>query len=264
MPTDACISDEVLAVAMGGVITVTINRAAKRNALSLNVLRRLREVFSEYAREPTSRLAILTGAGDQAFASGGDVAEFMEARSPADARRISDTGRAALDAIRSFPVPVVARLNGLALGGGAELALACDLRYAAAGAGIGFIHAKLGISPSWGGGIDLMRLVGAAAGMRLLASEEVLNAQAAHEIGLVDGVATPEESLEVAFATFTERMRRQPPQVMQAIKSLARTERLRERAAADAEEMRHFVETWTHPDHWTALASVMEQRRRSK
>jgi enoyl-CoA hydratase len=239
-----------------GVLTVTVNRPEKRNPLSLGVLERLREIFSGQAYNPSLRLAIVTGAGDRAFASGGDIVELSAVRSPEDAKALSEHGRRALDAIRRFPVPVIARLNGIALGGGAELAVACDLRFAAAGASIGFIHSRLGISPPWGGGVDLMRLVGYSTGLRLLAKEEVLTADAAQRCGLIDGFATADQNFDVAFDEFLGKMKQHPPQVMRAIKALSYRERVCDRAALDESETNHFIEVWTHEDHWNALAAV--------
>jgi enoyl-CoA hydratase len=246
----------VIATKIDGVLTVTVNRAGKRNALSLAVLERLRQEFSAAAADTTLRLAILTGAGDKAFASGGDLTELASHRSAESAQALSVHGGRALDAIRGFPVAVVARLNGVALGGGAELALACDLRFAAAHATLGFIHSRLAIAPSWGGGLDLVRLVGPARALRLLATAEVLDAQAAQAIGLVDGVAAAGVDFDEALARFLDAMRRQPPQVMRALKAQCRFERLRDRAPAEAEATGHFVSVWTHPDHWAAVDAV--------
>jgi enoyl-CoA hydratase len=139
-----------------GSFGVAVNRPEKRNALSLRVLSRLGELFRSFRDDERILAAVVTGAGDRAFAAGGDIAELASVRDLASARQVSLHGKAALDEIRYFPVPVVALLNGVALGGGAELALACDVRVAAERASIGLIHARLAITPSWGGSVDLM------------------------------------------------------------------------------------------------------------
>ena len=166
-------SADIVATRKSSVLWVTLNRVQVRNALSLGVLEKLREIFGDSAGDKELRLAVVTGAGNKAFASGGDLVELAAMRSTADAEAFSKHGRHALDSIRTFPVPVVAALNGLALGGGAELAVACDLRFAAAHATIGFIHSRLNICPAWGGGHDLMRLTTYARGLRLLTSAAV-------------------------------------------------------------------------------------------
>jgi enoyl-CoA hydratase len=252
-------ADDILAHTSDGVLEVVINRPEKRNPLSLGVLKRLEEIFSSAASDITLRLATITGMGEKAFASGGDLSELMDVRSPEAARGLSEHGKAALNAVRRFSVPVVACLNGVALGGGAELAVACDLRFAASHATIGFIHSRLAIAPSWGGSIDLVRLLGYATGLRLMANGDVLDAEAALKIGLIDGIASKDQTLEQGFKDFTAVMRSQPPQVMRAIKAASKEERLMNRAACEEIETEHFVKVWTHDDHWAAVAAAAKR-----
>ena len=110
----------------GGLLYLTLNRPRQHNALSFALLERLRETLESYARDAALKCVIVTGAGDKSFCAGGDLHELDSMRSLDEAREISRIGRRALDAVRYFPVPVAAALNGDALGGGAELALACD------------------------------------------------------------------------------------------------------------------------------------------
>lgn len=246
-------SDDVRHRIEDHVLWVTVDRPAKRNPLSLGVLERLRQIFGAAAAHETLRCAILTGAGDKAFASGGDLGELAAYRTSAEAEGFSRHGKAALDAIRHFPVPVIARINGVALGGGAELALACDQRLAAANARIGLIHAHLAISPSWGGGNDLVRLLGPAKALRLLASAEVLGATQAAALGLVDATCPETEDFDGWFMAMTEPFRTRPPQVLRALKAITAA-RDTDRAMLDALETRHFGQVWKHPDHWSAIA----------
>jgi enoyl-CoA hydratase len=249
-------SDHVLVEQGDNVLRVTVNRPESRNALSLSVLGRLANIFEEQKGNEDIRFAIVTGTGDKAFASGGDLKELADVRSPTEARTLSEHGKRALGAIRRFPVPVIAAINGVALGGGAELALACDLRFAAAHAGIGMIHSRLNIAPSWGGGVDLMRLVGFAQGLKLLATAEILSAARAQTIGLIDDVAPSTIEFEAALQAFVSTLRRPPPHVMRAMKSLSAGERLRDRDALEARETEHFVHVWTHADHWAAVDAL--------
>ena len=129
-------SDSLLTEVKDDVLRLTINRPEKRNALSLSLLDELGAALHSH-RETPVKCALLTGAGDRCFAAGGDLKELDAIRSAADTRVMSERGHAALDEIRYFPVPVIGALNGLALGGGAELAMACDMRIATA-------HAELG------------------------------------------------------------------------------------------------------------------------
>jgi enoyl-CoA hydratase len=260
MQIDYLKSDCVASSVADGVLRVTIERAEKRNPLSLGVLEQVREIFTQAAARADLRLAILTGAGDKAFASGGDLAELADKLSAEAARALSLHGKAALNAVRRLPVPVVARVNGVALGGGAEFALACDMRFAAAHATIGFIHSKLGISPSWGGSADLMRLAGYGLATRLMSRAEILTANDALTLGLFDGVAAADEDFDVAFDGYIAPMLKQPPQVMRAIKAAALVERLRDLDAAHGVETDHFVINWTHADHWAAVDAMQAQR----
>jgi enoyl-CoA hydratase len=252
-------SDAVRSAVVDGVLVVTIERPEKRNPLSLGVLEALRIAFVQHANDTKVRLAVISGSGDKAFASGGDLDELAVYRTKREAAGFSVFGKAALNAVRSFPVPVIARINGVALGGGAELALACDLRFAAAHAKIGLIHGRLKIAPSWGGGHDLLRLVGPARALTLLAEAKILDGPEAQSCGLFDAVCPRETEFESWFQARIRTLANNPPQVMRAFKSAAR--RMAARSEADAAETEHFSDVWIHDDHW---AAVDEFQRRNK
>ena len=240
------------------LLRVRINRPDKRNALSRAVLSELAAAFSRHAGDTSLKAAVLTGAGAKAFAAGGDLREFAALRSEQDAAELFSDAHRALEQVRCFPVPVIAALNGLAVGGGAELALACDFRVAAAHATLGFVHGRLNISTGFGGGADLMRLLGASRGLLCALRAEVLSAADARAAGLVDEVAGEGESLEQCVMRFLEPIRRQVPQVIRSYKAMA----LAERQGLGAEqrfrtELAGFVETWTHADHWAAADRVL-------
>jgi enoyl-CoA hydratase len=255
-------SDTVRVASADGVLRVTIDRAEKRNALSRAVLEELRQVFRTHAVDEALRVAVLTAAGSQSFAAGGDLRDLAAVRTREDAVTMASQARGALDAIRHFPVPVVAALNGVALGGGAELAVACDLRIAAAHAGIGFVQGQLNISTAWGGGIDLMRLLGPARALGVLGRGEVLGAAQAHALGVIDAVAAADESFEQFVARFLAPLARQAPQVMRAFKAQALAERLgRPRAEREEIETRLFSLTWAHDDHWAAADRLLARDR---
>jgi len=241
-----------------GLLRVRINRADKRNALSRAVLSELEGAFSVHAGDTSLKAAVLTGAGDKAFAAGGDLREFATLRSEQDATELFSDAHRALEQVRRFPVPVIAALNGLAVGGGAELALACDFRVAAAHATLGFVQGRLNISTGFGGGADLMRLLGASRGLLCVLRGEVLSAADARSAGLIDEVAKESESLEQCVMRFLEPIRRQVPQVIRSYKAMALAER--QGMGADERfraELAGFVETWTHADHWAAADRVL-------
>ena len=250
--------NDILLVEQRGVrLQVTINRPERRNALSLELLDRLGEVFTRHAADTTLKCAVLTATGDRCFAAGGDLRELAAVRSEADTLAMSRRARAALAAVRCFPVPVLAALNGHALGGGAELALACDLRIATPQTEIGFLQAQLNVTTAWGGGIDLLALLGPARGLALLLEARRLAAAEALHLGLLERVCGPQESLAACTDSFLAPLLQRPVQVLRAYKTLAREARqaLHERLAAVEEG--GFTTTWTHPDHWSAAERAL-------
>lgn len=243
-----------------GVLRVVIDRAEKRNALSRAVLAEIGAAFSRHAADRDLRFAVLSGAGDKSFAAGGDLKDLQAVRGAEAAADMARAAKAALMTIRRFPVPVVAALNGAALGGGAELAMACDMRVAVRHATIGFIQGRLAISTAWGGGVDLVRLLGPARALELLCRAEVLEAPRAEALGLVNLCGEEGEDAEALVDRFTAPMVRQAPQVMRAFKALSRTAHNAARAAEDDLETEHFAGTWAHPDHDAAVERLFARR----
>lgn len=201
---------------------------------------------------------VVSGAGERSFAAGGDLRDLDQVRTPEQACELFDLGNGALQAIRSFPVPVVAALNGIALGGGAELAVACDVRIAAPHARIGFVQGLLNIPTAWGGGSDLAAILGPARGLELLCGARVLTAQEAHAIGLVQAVAADGEPFEAFVERFLAPWRKQRPQVMRAFKWQAAAAKLGlPRSETDPRDRELFAHAWCHPEHWEAAAKVL-------
>ncbi len=250
-------SPELKVESSGGVLRVTINRPDKRNALSGEVLRSLAEVFASNMSDPDLRVAILRGAGEQCFAAGGDLRELASITTLDGAAEMARDAKASLEEIRQFPLPVVAALNGDAMGGGAELAVACDFRIAAAHARIGFVQGRLNISTAWGGGIDLMRLVGTSRALGLLCRGDMLSGTEAAALGLVDAVAREGQSLDELIEDFVAPVLKQSPQVLRAFKAVAKGVRSGvPRAELNDIETRMFADTWVHEDHWAAAAKI--------
>jgi enoyl-CoA hydratase len=241
----------------GEVLHVTINRAAKRNALSRDVLAELRAAFEAESSDETIKAAVLTGAGDRCFAAGGDLKELEAVREAHAARAFSIVAKTTLQAVRDFPAPVIARLNGDALGGGAELALACDLRAFASRARLGFLQAKLAVTTGWGGGYDLMRRVGSATALRLLSQAAVIPADEAKALGLADSVA---EDADLAVEALLRPMLKQSAHVLRGFKAIARAHDRQRREETDRAETEAFVKAWVHPDHWEASAKALRKR----
>ncbi len=246
------LSDILLVERRGDRLDVTINRPERRNALSLELLDQLGEVFRGFAPDESLKCAVLTATGDRCFAAGGDLKELDAVRTEADTLSMSRRARAALDALRQFPVPVIAALNGHALGGGAELAMACDLRVAAAQAELGFLQGQLNVTTAWGGGIDLLASLGPARGLALLLEARRIPAAEALQLGLLQRVCNPHEALDNCTDSFIAPLLQRPVQVLRACKALALEHRRALHDRLTAVEERGFIASWVHADHWAA------------
>jgi enoyl-CoA hydratase len=192
--------ENLLVATEGPVATVTINRPKARNALNSKTVTELLEASTELEMDPAVRVVILTGAGDKAFVAGADIAEMAEMR-PREARHFAELGGALMTAIESSDKPWIAAVNGFALGGGCELALACDFIYAARGARLGQPEVNLAVIPGFGGTQRLMRRVGIAKAKELIFTGEPVDAEEALRIGLCDAVVDPGELLARARQT---------------------------------------------------------------
>lgn len=245
-----------------GACWITIDRAHKHNALARSVLADLAVAVREAGASAGTRVVVLTGAGDRFFAAGGDLVDLASVRDEAATLAMTDQARGALDAIRCCPVPVVACLNGDAIGGGAELALACDMRLQASHARIGFVQARLAITSAWGGGPDLCRLVGGARAMRMMSRCELVDAPQALAWGLADAVIGDGPEGRDLHA-FLEPMLACAPQVLRGIKAQTLAWRRGESyEASRAIEQRQLLETWLHDDHWSASEKLLSKGKR--
>src|SRR5436305_12045738 len=175
------------------VAVVTINRPDKRNALNIKTREEGAAAFEELRADDSVRVVVITGAGDKAFIAGADIAEFA-GRTAVTQREVM-TGRSLFTAIDSFPKPVIAMINGYCLGGGCELALACDLRIASERASFGQPEINLGIIPGGGGTQRLTHLVGEGKAMELILTGEIIDAHTAFTLGLANHVV-PADHLE--------------------------------------------------------------------
>jgi enoyl-CoA hydratase len=181
----------------GAVATITVNRPEALNAFNSTHLEALLARVQEVSADATIRAIIITGAGERAFIAGADIKE-MQTKTPLEARAFAALGQAVCAAIERAPQPTIAAVNGFALGGGCEIALACDIRLAAAGAMLGQPEVGLGIFPSWGGTQRLPRLVGAGIAKELIFTGQRVTAEEALRIGLVNAVYPADELLPQA------------------------------------------------------------------
>jgi len=180
-----------------GVGYVTINRPQRLNALNRQVIDELLGVFEDLRRDAEVRVAILTGSGDKAFVAGADINE-LAALAPVEGEETARRGQRVLDLIENLGKPVIAAINGYALGGGCELAMACTLRIAAESARLGQPEVKLGLIPGYGGTQRLPRLIGKSQAVEIILTGEPVSAQEAFRLGLVNQVVPADDLIPAA------------------------------------------------------------------
>jgi enoyl-CoA hydratase len=177
-----------------------VNRPDAMNALDVDTLTELRDRLREHEQDSETRVVVLTGSGDRAFVAGADI-KYMSGLDADEAREWGDLGHEAGRLLETMPKPTIAAINGFALGGGCELALACDFRYAASTAKLGQPEVNLGIIPGWGGTQRLPRAVGIGVAKELVLTGRMVDAEEALRIGLVSAVFEPGELLGKTLET---------------------------------------------------------------
>lgn len=181
------------------IAVVTLNRPDKLNALNSQTINDLDSVFTELKNNDDVYVVILTGSGEKAFVAGADIKELNKL-DMISAKKFSEKGQAVFNKIEKFDKPVIAAVNGFALGGGCELALACHIRIAGENAKFGQPEVNLGIIPGYGGTQRLARLVNTGRAMEYILTGDMINADTAYRIGLVNKIYPQEELLEKVFA----------------------------------------------------------------
>ena len=202
-----------------GVAVVTLDRADKLNAINTRVLSDLNRAFRQARSDERVRGIVLTGTGDRAFAAGADIEQFADLDA-LSGHRFALRGQAVFNAIEATPKPVVAAVNGFALGGGCELALACHLRVASETAQFGQPEVNLGLIPGYGGTQRLPRIVGRGIATELILTGDRITAQRAYDIGLVNSVVPAEALLGVAKELVTKIASKAPLAVAMALNAL--------------------------------------------
>ena len=248
-----------------GHLLLSIDREEAGNSLSAETAAAILAAIAPVAREvaagkSTTRSVIITGAGPKFFCAGGDIKRYRTLRTPEQITQVFDGPRRLMDALEDLPVPVIAAINGYALGGGAELMLAADVRIASDTAKIGFPQTRLGIIPGFHGVQRLARDLGHARAMQLLMSGEMLSATKAMELGLINQVVEPESLIDAALE-FARSLNSCGPLALGGIKevlhSVSRESETRSRQVAD----RVLTELWLSDDHREAEAAFEEKRK---
>ena len=228
-----------------GLAVLTIDRPHARNAIALDTMQQLEKALDAAAGAKT---LVIKGAGDRAFVSGGDLKELRALRTEEDAAAMAKRMRAICDQLAGFPAPVIAALNGHAFGGGAEVAVAADIRVAADDVKIAFNQVELEIMPAWGGAERLAELVGKSRALLLAGTGTALTAEEAERIGLVDRVL-PRASFDQGWQSIARSLARHPA---------TEIKRVINGASAD-EAISSFARLWVADAHWRAAERVMNR-----
>lgn len=191
--------ENILYEKKNSIAYVTVNRPKVLNALNMATMDELRAAFHDIKNDAGVRVVILTGSGEKAFIAGADINE-LAAHNAVSGKEYTHRGQSVLNLIENLGKPVICCINGFALGGGCEIAMACTMRLASDNAKIGQPEVKLGIIPGYGGTQRLPRLVGKGRAMQLVLTGEMINAQEAYRIGLVNEVTSPTELIPRAEA----------------------------------------------------------------
>lgn len=240
------------------VAVITINRPDKLNALNIKTREEGAALLDELRNDESVGVVVITGAGEKAFVAGADIGEFA-GRTSITQRDVM-MGRSLFTAIDTFPKPVIAMINGFCLGGGCELALACDIRIASENATFGQPEIKLGIIPGGGGTQRLTRLVGEGKAMELILTGDFINAQAALSLGLVNHVV-PLDQLQTKTMEIANRMADKSPIALQLAKEAVK---LASRSNLDEglrREVDLFALCFSTEDKDEGVAAFLEKRK---
>jgi enoyl-CoA hydratase len=237
---------------------VTVDRPEVRNALSRQVLAELRDVLADLRERDDVGLVAFTGAGDKAFVAGADI-KYMQSLGVLEARRWGELGQGCANLLETIPKPTIAAINGYALGGGCELALACDIRIASREAKLGQPEVNLGIIPGWGGSQRLPRIVGLGFAKEIVFSGRAVGAQEAHDWGLVNQIYDPAELMPAAMKLAHELAKKSPLALAYA-KEATNLYLTGEASAHMETELRLFAMLFSSEDQKEGMAAFAEKR----
>jgi enoyl-CoA hydratase/carnithine racemase len=232
-----------------GLAVLTIDRPHARNAISLATMAELEKALDDLDAARSVRALVIKGSGDRAFVSGGDLKELSAIRTVEEASAMALRMRAICDRFAGFPAPVLAALNGHAFGGGAEVAVAADIRVAADDIKIAFNQVSLEIMPAWGGAERLAALVGPAKALLLAGTGMVLDAGEAERIGLVDRVV-PRASFDESWLSLARSLANRPAAEIKRVIA----------GATPDEAVASFARLWVADEHWRAADEAAGRR----
>jgi len=243
-----------------GIAKIIINRPEVRNALNQATRWEIREVVEDIKKDKNVRVVIFTGAGDKAFVAGADITEFKGATPTIMEERAATTGQQLFNDIESLPMPVIAMINGFCLGGGCELAMACDIRIASENARFGQPEINVGIIPGAGGTQRLPRLVGWGRAKELIYTGRIIDAAEAERIGLVDKMV-PADKLEETVNQLAETIVGKSPLIVNIAKKTINRGMYTDLAAGLSYERSNLAFCFSTEDQKEGAAAFLEKRK---
>jgi enoyl-CoA hydratase len=242
-----------------GVGTITINRPEVHNAIGLPTMAEFARVLDWIESSSEVAAIVLTATGNRTFVAGGDLKAFEQLTTHEAAATMSRKMQRLMARLAGLPVPVIGAINGDSIGGGCEVALACDIRIVSETAHFGFKQVTIGITPAWGGRRRMVRLIGRGRALELLLTGDLIDAAEALRIGLADRIVAPTQVMPAALE-LAGRIARNPRLAVRAIKRAVDEGEYLEGEQAVAFESDLFARTWMTEDHWEALAARKEGR----
>ncbi len=252
--------DEIRLEINNGKAILTIDRPQAMNALNWAAQRKFAEAVDIMSRTNGLRIAIITASGNRSFVSGGDVKEIANNPDPEAGDRLNRVMGTALERLTTVRFPVMAAINGDAVGGGCEILTACDLRVAAPHSRFRFAQINMALTTGWGGSPRLFHLIGLSRALDLLLTGRFFNAQEALSIGFVNRLSPEGESVLELANKWADELIELPSQALAAMKELAWSSTRLPRAQVLSLEKSHFIDLWLRDDHREALEAFSEKR----
>lgn len=251
--------DNIFTATENGIGTITINRPTKLNALNKATIQELHDAFAAFDINPEIRAIIITGTGEKAFVAGADISEFAELNID-EGQSLADEGQKLLfDFIENLSTPVIAAINGFALGGGLELAMACHFRIASDNAKMGLPEVSLGLIPGYGGTQRLPQLIGKGRAMEMIMTAGMLNADDALRTGLVNHVVPQTELLAFTSGIALKILKNSPTAITQAIKAI--NANYHDGTNGFQTEIKAFGNLFKTPDFVEGTTAFLEKRK---
>lgn len=241
-----------------GVCTLRINRLEKHNAINFDLIQAFDEALEEMKQDDRVKVIVIRGAGEKAFCSGGDLSEFHALKTEKDAFNMLSQMGEVLYKLATYPKPTIAYVNGVAIGGGCEIASACDIRIAHENARMGFVQGNQAITTGWGGGTLLMERVAPAKGLELLWSASITPVLQLKELGFISEVVASESELDEYLKVFVDKQ----CSVLQAYKQiLVRKWQMSDLKKRMEEEIHVCAKLWESDEHHEAVAQFRNKRK---